>query len=102
MRCTVMRTESGAYIVQGQSPQAEIVRWAGLGWRLTIRLTPAQQGQILVNLVPGKETEKRALLTAGIFFSWGIALTSLCGLFRQRTLVRRVNRLIRGDHQWKR
>ena len=97
MRCIVMRTENGAYIVQGKSRHEEIARWAGLGRSVTIRLTPVQRDRMLVDIIPEKETGKCALLTAGVFFSWGIVLTSLCGMIRQRLLIRRVNQLIRGE-----
>ena len=97
MRCIVMRTESGVYIVQGKSRHEETARWAGLGRSLTIQLTPVQRDRILVNFVPEKETEKHVLLTAGIFFAWGIAFTAVCGMIRQRLLIRRVNQLIRGE-----
>lgn len=97
MRCIVMRTESGTYIVQAKSGHEKITRWAGLGRGLTIRLTPVQRDQILVYIVQGKEMEKHMLLTAGILFAWGIAFVSVCGMIRQRLLIRRVNQLMRGD-----
>lgn len=97
MRCIVMRTESGTYIVRGNDRNREITRWAGLGRGLTVRLTPVQRDRILVDILQEKETGKCALLTAGVFFAWGIALTSLCGMIRQRLLIRRLNQLIRGE-----
>ena len=97
MRCIVMRTENGAYIVQGKSRYEEIARWAGLGRSVTIRLTPVQQDRILVDILQEKETGKCALLAAGVFFAWGIALTSLCSMIMQRLLIRRLNQLIRGE-----
>ena len=99
MRCIVMRTESGAYIVQAQSRHEEIACWAGLGRRLSVRLIPVRQDRVHVDLIPGRETEKHILLTAGLFFAWGIALPPVCGLIRQRLLIRRVDRLIRVYRQ---
>ena len=95
MRCIVMRTESGAYIVQAKSRNEEIIRWAGLGRGLTIRLTPVQQDRIDVDILQEKETGKCALLAAGILLMRGVAFTSACGLIRQHLLIRRVNRLMR-------
>ena len=99
MCCIVMRTESGAYIVQAQSRHEEIACWAGLGRRLSVRLIPVRQDRVHVDLIPGRETEKHILLTAGLFFAWGIALPPVCGLIRQRLLIRRVDRLIRVYRQ---
>ncbi len=96
MHCIVMRTESGTYIVQDQSKQEETARWAGLGRSLEVRFTPVQRDRILVTVVPGKETEKYVLLTAGILFAWGIAFTAVCGMIRQRLFIRRVNQWIQN------
>ena len=97
MRCIVMRTENGAYIVQGKSMHEEIARWAGLGRSLTILITPVQGDQIHVRFVREKGMEKYVVLTAGVFLAWGIAFASICGMVRQRLLIRRVNQWIRRE-----
>ncbi len=95
MRCILMRTQSGAYIVQARSGFDEIAGLSGLGRGLCVRLTPVRQDRVRVDLIREKETGKRLLLAAGLLFSGGAAIAAVCGMVRHRLLLRRVDRLIR-------
>ncbi len=97
MRCQVLRTQSGDYVVQARDRHGEITRWAGVNRSISVRFTPAPQGRVRVTIEQGKQGNKTAALGIGLFLLWGAALTALWGLLRQRLLVRGTERFIR---QW--
>ncbi len=97
MRCQVLRTETGDYIVQARDRHGEITQWAGMNRSISVRFTPAPQGRVRVTIEQGKQGNKTAALGIGLFFLWGLALAALWGLLRQRLLVRRTGKFIR---QW--
>ena len=89
LRCIMMRTESGDYIIQGEDRHEEIIRWVGLGRSLSVRLTPVPQDLVHVDDIPEKKTGRYALIAAGVFLMRGMAVTSVCGVIRQNLLQRR-------------
>ena len=97
MRCQVLRTKNGDYIVQAKDRNDEITQWAGMNRSISVRFTPASQARVLVAIGQGKQGKKTVAIGIGLLFLWGAALTALWGLLRQRLLVRRTGKCIR---QW--
>ena len=78
MRCQVLRTQSGDYIVQARDRHGEITRWAGVNRSISVRFTPAPQGRVRVTIEQGKQGNKTAALASG-FFSSGAPRLPLYG-----------------------
>ena len=89
MRCHVLKDPAGDYIVQARDPHAEITQWAGLSRVLTIRLSPRRKNRAQITIEQGKKEKKMLVLAVGVFLLWGVALTCLCGLLRQRLLIKK-------------
>lgn len=95
MRCEVLRTESGEYIVQAKGRHDEITQWVGMNRRISVRFTPAGGSRVEVMIEKGKQETKFAALAVGLLFFWAVAFTALSGLLRQCLLTHRTGNFIR-------
>ena len=95
MRCEVLRTEDWVYIVQGKDKHDDITKWAGMNRNISVRLSPVHKDTIQVIIEQGKQENKYAAFTVGMLLHWGVALTSLYGIFSQRILIRKTDAFIR-------
>ena len=95
LRCEVMRTKNGAYIVRGRDSHSEITQWIGMNRQISVRFIPEDESRVRVRIEPGNQEKKYVALAVGLFLLWGIALTSLWGILSQRLLVQRTRGFLR-------
>lgn len=91
MDTQLLTTESGEYVIQARSQNAETTQWVGMDKNLTIRLTPVGDSCVMAQAGSERWLSKGALLFTGTFIiAWPLAVTSGIGLVKQKQLADRV------------
>ncbi len=90
-------TNDGGAIIQARVRGGSVKKFVGLDKAITVKLAPAGEEMVNVDIGEAKWTDKGIALTVSWFVLWPLAVTSGIGIYKQHKLPEKINRVIQNS-----
>ena len=97
LRCELLRTADGTYVVQGEDRGNDLDACHLAGRTAMVWFTADGEDRVLAVIRPGKKRGTGGALAFGLLLQWGLAFLALYGMLRQARLLRRTARFLRRE-----